>query len=505
MVTSNSRQFKNIRAWRTESAFGSPRVVAFHTQRLETAVLSEDFWQQWPQSDVLNTENLTSELKLLTQWSDETAPSVAPTSRKHKVTALTVNVTQICNLHCTYCAAGGDGTFGDPIKKISVTQTIPQLEFFMGQLQPGEEFRLTFLGGEPLLYPDGLKILGEVAQTLASEGKLQLQIVVVTNGTLLTDSNIALLKHLKASLTISLDGPAEINDQLRPNRSGKGQTSSILEGLRRLLTDREGLGSVGVSGVFGARNSNLLAAYKFYRDLGVDWFDFTYDHLEIRPEISQQFTSQMQEVARLAFQTGGEEQLRKMKLFDGYFDALDRQTPNRNFCGAGKSFLMVDARNNLYPCPWMVGRKQEQLGAGTELWPERTARLAEDLVVLNKCESCWAQNICGGGCMFIHENKTGNKHLLDENFCQRTRDLIALTILYYEQCRLKGTQTVNTIPQEVDHEQTGAKYENLVSQAGSYSATDRVLKQHREQTRRADRPETFNSKSRASESTYEFN
>ena len=60
-------------------------------------------------------------------------------------------------------------------------KTIPQLRFLLQKLSPGESFQITYLGGEPLLYPEGIRLL---AQFLDEEGqRLQLQIRhrIVTN------------------------------------------------------------------------------------------------------------------------------------------------------------------------------------------------------------------------------------------------------------------------------------------------------------------------------------
>ena len=193
---------------------------------MDVARLSEQAWEQGLQLDEMRT------------WNAEHKPEqlIEAPHEPHKVRALTINVTQICNLHCSYCAAGGDGSFGDPVKKISIEKTLPQLQFFMKKLSAGDEFRLTFLGGEPLLYAEGLRLLALYAQELAADRQIKTQFVVVTNGTQFTRANIEILKQIKANITISIDGPPEINDPLRPN---KGRSTSRIRieplALRRQL------------------------------------------------------------------------------------------------------------------------------------------------------------------------------------------------------------------------------------------------------------------------------
>jgi len=420
----------NILAIRSPSG----RVVGFHAGNLDIARLSAEAWEAT--SSQANTEALQA----LTEWDQEETQKDAQKTKpaKHQVRSLTVNVNQVCNLQCVYCAAGGDGSFGDPVKKISIEKTLPQIRFFLNKLEVGSTFRLTFLGGEPLLYPEGIEMIADYAQSLAQEKGIQIQFVVVTNGTQFHEKTISLLKKIKANITISIDGAAPINDQIRPTKGGKGSTELVIQGLQNLLQHKSELGRVGLSGVFGAMNKDVVSAYKFYRQFQVDWFDFTFDHTEVRPEISEIFAKGLADVAALAYEMGGEKELRKIKLFDTYFEILDSKVGTENYCGAGKSYFMIDARNNLYTCPWLVGQKNEIVGTGETLFVEKLKPYQEPLIEKNGCQDCWARFICGGGCMYMHQNKTGDKHQVDQNFCERTRYLITVAILYYEQSRDAG-------------------------------------------------------------------
>ena len=72
------------------------------------------------------------------------------------------------------------------------------------------------------------------------------------------------------------------------------------------------LASIGFSGVFGSKNMELEKAFRFYSEFGVDWYDFVYDHVETSSKISEKFTQELIKISRLAFEKGGEVELRKM-------------------------------------------------------------------------------------------------------------------------------------------------------------------------------------------------
>lgn len=420
------RRFKDIVAFKREQ--GAP--LAFHARNLEIAEISEETWQ------AMAAEAAPSEaFQALNDWETENSPEVKSGKVSVGIRSLTINVTQICNLKCTYCAAGGDGTYGSAQTKINVEKTLPQLKFFLERVPEGGRFNITFLGGEPLLYPDGIQEIGNYVRLMTAGRKVQVSFSIVTNGTLINEKTLAVLKSLKANVTVSVDGPAETNDKSRPSKDGRSSTALVVEGVQQLRGACDELGLLTLHGVFHRDNLELLKAYDFYLALGADRYEFTYSVEENDDASNKQFLDQMNLIAAKAYDLGGEHELRKVGVFDQYFKALDNQQQTENFCGSGKSFLMMDARNNLYTCPWEVGNKQEQVGQGVDVDFARMEAEQAPLIEKNNCQSCWARFLCGGGCMFIHKKGTGSKHQKDGQFCFRTRGLIATALMYYKLSR----------------------------------------------------------------------
>ncbi len=116
------RRFKDIVAFKWEQ--GAP--LAFHARNLEVAEISAEAWEGL-QGDALSLSEATEELKL---WEQEVNPDVKSGKLEIGIRSLTVNVTQICNLKCTYCAAGGMVPMVLHKLKINVEKTLPQLKFF---------------------------------------------------------------------------------------------------------------------------------------------------------------------------------------------------------------------------------------------------------------------------------------------------------------------------------------------------------------------------------------
>ena len=110
----------------------------------------------------------------------------------------------------------------------------------------------------------------------------------------------------------------------------------------------------------------------------------------------------------------------------------------------------MDANGKNYLCHWFIGTEGAEIPPVTGM----QAPLAEKLNLsqpLNEkigCNTCWARNICGGGCTFVHRNYL-EKGQLDQNYCIRTKALIANVIGYY----VKSRQGIE-LEEGVLHEQT---------------------------------------------------
>ncbi|MHA2182261.1 MAG: radical SAM protein, partial [Promethearchaeota archaeon] len=129
-----------------------------------------------------------------------------------------VNITNRCNLKCKHCFVFREGNPNTPKKEMTTDVMIEEIKNY--QRRYGI-VRMLWMGGEPLLRKEVLK-----------EGvKLFPQNVIATNGTLP-------LINLGPSIkwTISIDGPEELNDEIR----GTGVFKRIINNLNNLPDDFSG-------------------------------------------------------------------------------------------------------------------------------------------------------------------------------------------------------------------------------------------------------------------------
>ena len=121
---------------------------------------------------------------------------------------LTVELTNICNLHCSYCLRDEDALYHNPANFLSLdllTRVARDARDAMGITQ------VMFTGGEPTLHPDFGKILAAMAA-------LNLKCSFVTNGWHFERIWPLLVEHRQTTthVSFSLDGPTrEAHDRWR--------------------------------------------------------------------------------------------------------------------------------------------------------------------------------------------------------------------------------------------------------------------------------------------------
>ncbi len=146
-----------------------------------------------------------------------------------------IPLTSKCNLKCSYCYQVLHGDFqGESAAEIAdwKPDTIDRLvKFVRNELEQTnyEGVRIRWYGGEPLLRLDLIESIGELIKRETEAFGRRLSGMVVTNGVLISEKAIRLLKRFKVDrLEISVDGPQHTHDLLRASRSGRSTYDEIL-------------------------------------------------------------------------------------------------------------------------------------------------------------------------------------------------------------------------------------------------------------------------------------
>lgn len=154
-----------------------------------------------------------------------------------KITMFTIEMTQQCNLRCTYCCYSG--TYNDRRihnnKHISIDTLNSIIKFIEKHYdKTADEITICFYGGEALLVKD--KIDWTIQRLLDVLGQ-QVRFSLSTNGLALTEDVIDwICSYPKFVVNVTIDGDKIMHDKHRKTLSGKGSYDIILKNLELFKT-----------------------------------------------------------------------------------------------------------------------------------------------------------------------------------------------------------------------------------------------------------------------------
>ncbi|WP_298166247.1 radical SAM protein, partial [Novosphingobium sp.] len=152
--------------------------------------------------------------------------------------ALVLNVTNQCNLACTYCYEFGADKIATPAGKpkyMSLETAKSSVDFLLKSADRREAVHITFFGGETLMNFRLLRDVVLYADEAAKAAGKRITYSLTTNATLLTDEIIAFLSDHVIGVTVSMDGPPELQDARRVYKNGKGSYAVMEPRLRKLI------------------------------------------------------------------------------------------------------------------------------------------------------------------------------------------------------------------------------------------------------------------------------
>jgi uncharacterized protein len=322
-----------------------------------------------------------------------------------RVRALSLAISQSCNLACTYCYAQ-QGNFGGAPKMMLRDVAFRAVDFLLAPTKPGDQINLSFLGGEPLLGRTLLRETVEFANAAARERGVRIGFAMTTNGTLVTEDDVEFFARHRFAVTVSLDGIGETHDRLRPHKNGEGTFAAIIRKIEPLLKRRE---EIQTSARVTVTPSNLSLSETLTGLLGYGFHSVGISPLLSSPDGRGEMDSasldamleRMVECGEL-FERHTAEGIRfPFSNMATAMAELHRGTRRNYPCGAGLGYLGVSAEGALSACHRFVGDSAGAMGdLARGVDDERRNAWLEVRQVDRQepCRSCWARYLCGGGC-----------------------------------------------------------------------------------------------------------
>lgn len=238
---------------------------------------------------------------------------------------MTKPIGPLCNLNCDYCFYLKKTHLFDHKKKREFRMTDEVLELYIEEYitaQPKESEVITFAwqGGEPSLL--GIEFFQRVIelQEKYKRPNLTIQNSFQTNGTLLTDEFCEFFKRNNFLIGISIDGPEELHNSYRKDKSGKGTLSRVMKGVKLLKKHQVEFNTMTVINSKNAPHPEKV--YNFLKSIGSTFIQFIPiverdgDNISDRSVTPEAFGSFMNGIFR--------EWVKKDigKIFVGHFDML---------------------------------------------------------------------------------------------------------------------------------------------------------------------------------------
>lgn len=362
-------------------------------------------------------------------------------------------ITLRCDHSCPYCQVSRQSE-----NKAAFDMTIDMAEKALAIVfqSPNPAIKIEFQGGEPLLNFDLVKYIVNRAKEINETQQRNLQFVITSTLSLITDEILAFCKLHKIYLSTSLDGPEDLHNRNRP-RPGRDSHARFVEGLERA---RSVLGYDAVSALMTTSPASLtrvrdivdeyikygfdgvflrhLSPYGFaiktktYGAYNVDrWLKFYQEGLDYIIEINKRGTHFTEQFAALL--------LTKMLTSDdpGFVDLM-------NPSGAGIAAVVFNYDGDIYASD--ESRMLREMGDTTFKIGNLATSSYEDVftneVLLSAledsftlsapmCSDCAFEPWCGADPVFhhaMHGDVLGRKP--ESEFCKRTMGVVKLLLEY---------------------------------------------------------------------------
>lgn len=169
-------------------------------------------------------------------WEDVLVDEKALQSKVRQLKQIVFEVSQLCNLQCSYCVYSGSYFYQRKNSSKSLSfDTARKTIDYLSQIidnRPQKELTIGFYGGEPLINFDTIEHIVDYSKKLFPGWELRF--TITTNGTLLEDRTIHFLVKNNFSLMVSLDGSEKNHDSKRVFHDGRGSFRHIIANIEKI-------------------------------------------------------------------------------------------------------------------------------------------------------------------------------------------------------------------------------------------------------------------------------
>jgi len=308
-----------------------------------------------------------------------------------------------CNLRCKYCYEGGVRKTDSMSQKVA----FDGIDFFMKMTK---RLHIQFFGGEPLMKFGLMKEMGEY---LKKNYPNRYDFSIYTNGTFVNDEVLDWFKKNKVHVTLSIDGPKEVNDINRVYPDG----SSAFDKIKHVLDGLDRNSSRIRMTVTPNNVENMFKSMKFFYDLGFSDIQEEVDRFakwhEDKIDILVNEYKKLGDFLVNVYTNDPSVHWRNYER--RVFPFASPQNKRRSRCGTTERSCSLDVNGNLYPCQKFIVNQQMCIGDiyngfnETQIEIVKNYRLPNYLAETRSCKKCEYVGTCFAGCIADNMIKDTNQ------------------------------------------------------------------------------------------------
>ena len=358
------------------------------------------------------------------------------------LSGILIMVTQTCNLACVYCYAGA-GTYGQPTKYQTAEQALGAIDYLVANSGNRKRLRVTFFGGEPLLgFHIIKKVVAYCSEVAAAAGKA-FDYSITTNGTIVNDDILQLLKEHRFTVLVSFDGIPEMHDKYRPTANGGASYEAVRSGIAAIVAAGIPVNLRGTLVKEMVNEETMRRIAQTAEELGagrislsaVDCLRNPTDEYALSPEDSSHYAEISHRITLENIENAGKGKRPVLDSNATIVRALAKgDGVGMGNCGACGGMSAVATNGKIYPCHRFVGMEPYAIGdmasGGIDdgLRQQFFERFNE--AGQTKCQVCMARLLCGGMCYFSVADKGGGFMAPPEEACENIRGSLKRAIGY---------------------------------------------------------------------------
>lgn len=297
-------------------------------------------------------------------------------------------LTTACNLRCRYCYRKEDD---HAVMSKEVAYAALSLA-----AQSGLPFHVQLAGGEPTLEPDMMEFVGRTV----CEARWPATLAVQTNGTLWDKNMVELCRRYNIAIGVSLDGPPDVQEELRGMSGATFRSLSLFEKERMPVRVTTVLSSVNASRLYDL--VLVLSRFGNIRGVGFDPLVISggaqkkYELLPSPEAIRAGIRDFMEALEQLKNRRHVDLEWREMQVV---CRSLSEKRTSRPYCRAceGES-MAVHPNGKVYPCGQTIGDEEMAAGIVDAVDWSKLFACYKGMTLQGDCSSCPLEDRCPGDC-----------------------------------------------------------------------------------------------------------